>query len=127
MCTHAAHTAWQDSLADWAVALLFDKACTAGSKPRGRAGKRAATSTTQEGMDWEGAGAGAAGDEGTATAAAAAAAQLRVLLAAVADVGRAAGACLAKLCAALAAKKRLRGANICRGLEAIVSGASRAI
>lgn len=55
--------------------------------------------------------------------AAVAVAELRPLLAAVAGVGRAAGACLGRVCAALGVKKKLAGKKVAKGLEAFVAGA----
>lgn len=62
-------------------------------------------------MDWQ-----------SESAAGASSAELRQLLAAVASVGRAAGACLGKLCAGMAAKKKLQAVSVARGLEAVIAG-----
>jgi hypothetical protein len=122
----------QDSLADWAAALLFDKAAAAGAAATAahkKAGKKAAAAAAAEeadDMDWQGPEA-TEGEEGAAATeagavAAAAFAELRQLLAAVAAVGRAAGACLGKLSAAMAAKKKLKAAAVACGLEAVIAG-----
>ncbi|WIA29655.1 hypothetical protein OEZ86_012141 [Tetradesmus obliquus] len=123
----------QDCLADWVAALLLDKAAAAGTATTAankKAGKKAAAAAVAaddaEGMDWQGPEA-AEGEEAAAAAeggavAAAAFAELRQLLAAVAAVGRAAGACLGKLAAAMAAKKKLKAAAVARGLEAVIAG-----
>ncbi|KAF8073170.1 Ncapd3 [Scenedesmus sp. PABB004] len=112
----------QDALADWAAALLLDKAAAVGGAAA-KATKRGAAPAASEagdGMDWqpEGGGGGAGGDDDGD----AASAELRALLAAVAGVGRAAGACLGKLCAGLAAKRKLKAGPVCRGLEAVIAG-----
>ncbi|KAF6260358.1 non-SMC mitotic condensation complex subunit 1-domain-containing protein [Scenedesmus sp. NREL 46B-D3] len=127
----------QDSLADWAAALLFDKAAAAGAAATAankKAGKKKASAAAAaagaageaDDMDWQGSEAAEA-EEGAAVTearavAAAAFAELRQLLAAVAAVGRAAGACLGKLSAAMAGKKKLKAAAVARGLEAVIAG-----
>jgi hypothetical protein len=115
----------QDSLSDWATALLFDKATEAAkaAKPGGRKG--AGQAAAEDAMDWEqeGADAAAAGarqQDGSSTVFH----ELRPLLAAVSHVGSAAGACLGKLCAAMGAKKKLKAGAVARGLEALIAGES---
>eukprot|EP00878_Enallax_costatus_P035378 GHUV01039420.1.p2 GENE.GHUV01039420.1~~GHUV01039420.1.p2 ORF type:complete len:121 (-),score=58.06 GHUV01039420.1:680-1042(-) len=112
----------QDSLADWAAALLFDKAAAVGATGSRKGPKKATTAAlASEGdeMDWQAASAA----EDASSAAGAAFAELRQLLAAVASVGRAAGACLGKLCVGMAAKKKLKAGPVARGLEAVIAGA----
>lgn len=120
----------QDSLADWAAALLFDKASAASAatqkKPSRKAAAAAAADT--EDMEWQGEGTeaqhaeAAAGNLDPAAAADDATfAELRQLLSAVASVGRAAAACLGKLCASMAAKKKLKAVAVARGLEAVIA------
>jgi hypothetical protein len=125
-CPVMCAVALQDSLSDWAVALLFDKAVEAAkAKPSGRKG----TATSQAAaagaadMDWQD-DASAAGPSGSAASGAAASVllELRPLLAAVSNVGSAAGACLGKLCAAMGAKKKLKAAAVSKGLEALIAG-----
>lgn len=109
----------QEALLEWAQALLLDRAAAAGAAaaaaPRGRG---AAGGGDEPMADAEAGGNG----EGDAAAPAAAAGELRPLLAAVAGVGRAAGACLGKVCAALSAKRKLASKKVAKGLEAFVAG-----
>lgn len=124
----------QDSLSDWAAALLFDKAAEAAravSKPKSGGGKKggnasqAAAAAAEDEMDWQQEQDGgevdgdSSSDSSTATAAMH---ELRPLLAAVCNVGSAAGACLGKLCAAMAVKRKLKAVAVARGLEALIAG-----
>ena len=123
-------SAVQDGVLEWAQALIFDRAAAAAKGLAASGG--AAARRRSAAMDVDG---GASDDDGDdndnedgdeedeeeeATPASVAIAELRPLLAAVATVGRAAGACLGKVCAALSAKKKLAGKKIARGLEAFV-------
>jgi condensin-2 complex subunit D3 len=98
----------QDAALDWARGLLLDKAVSAAAPRSG--GKRAAAVEEEE-----------APPMATGEAAAETAAELRVLLSAVAASGRAASACLGRLCAALRARGKLDGRGVARGLEALVA------
>jgi hypothetical protein len=125
-CPGMRAVALQDSLSDWATALLFDKAVEAAkAKPSGRKGAAAsqAAAAGADDMDWQD-DTSAAGPNGSGDSSAAAAVfhELRPLLAAVSAVGSAAGACLGKLCAAMGAKKKLKAAAVAKGLEALIAG-----
>lgn len=116
----------QDSLSDWAAALLFEKATEAakvklGSKKGAAASQAASAAAAADDMDWQDdtSAAAAAGD---GSAAAAVFHELRPLLAAMSHVGSAAGACLGKLCAAMAVKKKLKAGAVAKGLEALIAG-----
>lgn len=113
----------QDSLSDWAAALLLDKAAEAAKQAK--QGKRGNKAASEEDMDWqssEAAGTVAEDRSGDGSPAAAVYYELRPLLAAVASIGSAAGACLGKLCASMAAKKKLKAGAVARGLEALIAG-----
>lgn len=113
----------QDSLVDWAGALLFDKAAAVGSSVKQKGSKaKAVAAASADDMDWQAEGAAEAEGHAGSPAAAATYAELRQLLAAVAGVGRAAGACLGKLCASMTAKKKLKATAVARGLEAVIAG-----
>jgi condensin-2 complex subunit D3 len=101
----------QDAALDWARALLLDKAaaCAAPLAGSSKTARDAAREAEQ-------APAMASGD-----AALESAAELRVLLSAVAASGRAASACLGRLCAALRVRGKLDGRGVARGLEALVA------
>lgn len=110
------------------MALLFDKAAAAAASARKAGGKKAAAAAAaaaadhgseDDEMDWQQQ--QQQSDEDTSPAAAVAH-ELRPLLAAVSQVGSAAGVCLGKLCAAMAAKKKLKAAAVARGLEALIAG-----
>ncbi len=126
----------QESVIEWTQFLILDRAAAAAG-PAGRtaakkAGRRAAEAgaaaamavDSEEGDGEEGAGDDAEEEEEEeeVTPAAVATAELRPVLAAVSDIGRAAGACLGKVCATLGAKKKLQGKRIAHGVEAFVSG-----
>lgn len=108
-------------MSDWATALLFDKATEAAkSKPSGKKGAAAGqAAAAADDMDWQDDTSAAAGNSNAASAVFH---ELRPLLAAVSHVGSAAGACLGKLCAAMAAKKKLKAGAVAKGLEALIAG-----
>lgn len=108
---------------DWAVALLFNKAIASAASSKVSSKMPAPVASSQQDecdMDWQ---AEQSAPPGSSNIPANAAfAELRGLLSAVASVGRAAGTCLGKLCAAMAAKNKLKAASVARGLEAVISG-----
>ncbi|GBF90548.1 hypothetical protein Rsub_03119 [Raphidocelis subcapitata] len=122
-------TTIQDGVLEWAQYLILDRAtAVAGptSAPRGR-GRRAASAAPMAVDGDEGEAAGGEDGECEAEAedappAAVAAAELRPVLAAVSAVGRAAGACLGRVCAALSVKRKLASRKVAAGIEAFVSG-----
>eukprot|EP00775_Hariotina_reticulata_P011091 gene11092-11246_t len=115
----------QDCLRDWAAALLFNKATAAAASSKVSSKAAVSVASTQQGdadsMDWQAEQVGLPGSSSSIPADVAFA-ELRVLLSAVASVGRAAGACLGKLCAAMAAKNKLKAVAVARGLQAVISG-----
>ena len=106
----------QEGVLEWAAFLIFDRAVAVGGPPP-RRGARASGAADAGGGD------GSDSDGRAAAPAAGGAAELRPLLAAVAGAGRAAGACLSKVCAALAAKKKLPAKKVARGVEAFLGAA----
>lgn len=122
-CLPNTHAKLQDSLSDWAAALLFDKAAEAGKAKAGssRKGGAAAAAGTNNDMDWH---SDAADADATPAAAGTVFHELRPLLAAVSHVGSAAGACLGKLCAAMVVKKKFKPGAVAHGLEALIAGGS---
>ena len=117
----------QDSMLDWASALLLDRSAEArllgapAKVPKARAAAAAAAAAgtgAGEGMG-DGAG-GVQGEQQPQSAGAEAVAELKPLLAAIANVGRSAAACLAKLCGLVAGKKKLKAKHVAQGLEAVI-------
>jgi hypothetical protein len=117
----------QDAVLEWAQFLLLDRAAAVGGAP-GRGGRGRAAGAAAMAVDGEDEpvtpAPGSQDDEDDAPPAAVAAAELRPMLAAFSSVGRAAGACIGKVCAALAAKRKLAGKKVAKGVEAFVSGVS---
>jgi hypothetical protein len=121
-----------EAVLEWAQFLLLDRAAAvAGAPARGPRGARARGGAGGDPMAADGEpctpaagsqGEGEEEEEEDTPPAAVAAAELRPLLAAVSSAGRAAGACMGKVCAALAAKKKLSGKKIAKGVEAFVEG-----